>query len=176
MPDWPRTQPRSLPVAAQGLFWLSCWLRCGNAASRESWKSQKATFPRFPQRLETRTKRGFPHFPSDGGCGYDKGQSSRTAKIARSLQILAQNRFSRTRSSRELKALTIQPRRWRRHTIMARILSEQSQLARHTTELLPRTGHQRRISNDLRIGAFLMTLDSSLNLTREIRRSMMPTV
>ena len=38
-------------------------------------------------------------------------------------------RFSRTRSSRELKALTIQPRRWRSHTIMARILSEQSELS-----------------------------------------------
>src|ERR1700687_950701 len=33
-------------------------------------------------------------------------------------------RFSRTRSSRELRALTIQPRKCRSHTIMARMLSE----------------------------------------------------
>jgi hypothetical protein len=34
------------------------------------------------------------------------------------------DRFSRTRSSRDLKALTIHPRRCRSNTIMARILSE----------------------------------------------------
>jgi hypothetical protein len=36
-------------------------------------------------------------------------------------------RFSRTRSSRELKALTIQPRRCRSDTIMARILAEKTE-------------------------------------------------
>src|ERR1039458_8902358 len=45
-------------------------------------KVKSRTFPRFPQRLGTRTKRGFPHSHSDGGCGYCKGQCSRTARIA----------------------------------------------------------------------------------------------
>ena len=30
-------------------------------------------FPPIPQRLGTPTKRGFPHSPCDGGCGYYKG-------------------------------------------------------------------------------------------------------
>src|SRR5664280_1450252 len=45
-------------------------------------KVKSRTFPRFPQRLGTRTRRGFPHSPSDGGCGYYEGQYSRTARIA----------------------------------------------------------------------------------------------
>ena len=45
-------------------------------------KVRSRSFHRFSQGMGTRTKRGFPHSPSDGGCGYYKGQCSRTARIA----------------------------------------------------------------------------------------------
>src|SRR5208283_984940 len=63
-------------------------------------KVKSRTFPRFPQRLETRTKRGFPHLPSDGGCGYDKGQSRQPARIAGLFRFLLRTDF-RTQRSRQ---------------------------------------------------------------------------
>src|SRR6516225_8802669 len=71
-----------MSVSTEGLIWLFAGFAVEMTRRGNRGKVKSRTFPRFPQRLETRTKRGFPHSPSDGGCEYYKGQCSRTARIA----------------------------------------------------------------------------------------------
>src|SRR6516162_2310613 len=82
-----------------------CRLRCGNDASWKSWKSQKSDFPPIPTTLGYRTKRGFPHSPSDGGCEYYKGQCSRTARIAGLYRFSRRTSFVGLRYDKEPRAV-----------------------------------------------------------------------
>src|SRR6516165_1867157 len=65
-----------MSVSTEGLIWLFAGFAVEMTRRGNRGKVKSRTFPRFPQRLETRTKRGFPHSPSDGGCEYYKGQCS----------------------------------------------------------------------------------------------------
>jgi hypothetical protein len=52
-------------------------VRCGNDAPGQPWRVPNRTCRPFPRRVETRIKRGFPHFHSDDGGGLpgsDKAQ------------------------------------------------------------------------------------------------------
>jgi hypothetical protein len=60
----------------------NCWVRCGNDAPWDLRRNFYAELSLVPRRLETRTKRGFPHACSDYGDGTCSDGKANPAKIA----------------------------------------------------------------------------------------------
>ena len=58
----------------------NCWVRCGNDAPWDLRWNLYAELSLVPRRLETRTKRGFPHSHSDYGGGTSSGGKANPAK------------------------------------------------------------------------------------------------
>ena len=56
--------------------WAKFQLRCGNDARWDRWRILAEDLLPVPPSLETRTKRGFPHFHSDYGDGTRFGRKS----------------------------------------------------------------------------------------------------
>jgi hypothetical protein len=78
--------------------WENCWVRCGNDAPWDLRRNLYAELSLVPRRLETRTKRGFPHSHSDYGDygdGTRSGGKANPAKIAGRVGFLHRTELKR---------------------------------------------------------------------------------